>query len=157
MDTDFTIRYEAPASKRGAFRASVPGLQVALPGGVLCQVKDLSAGGVGFSAPQGEVLAADSELQIDLLVADKLYVGALTTRIVRVTPEGTVACSFGELSRSQEMRLDKLVLEMQKRLIALRKAKEAAEIAKETASCASGGACDEKNAKETEPIILDVP
>lgn len=148
-EMDFNIRYDASQSRRGAFRASVPGVFVILPSGARCPVKDLSVGGAGFACPEGaDRPEQGSEIVVQLMVADKLYISDLAVRVVRVAEHGMVACAFAQPTRNQEFRLDKLVLEMQKRSIALRKAKEA------TDARSSAG---QNNDADIKPIVLDVP
>lgn len=121
---DFDIDLQTSAQHRGAFRATIPGLSIRLPSGETCTAKDLSVGGAGFVPPPSLHLHKDQVLMLDILVADHLYVQGLESVVARVSPEA-VACAFQNLTRTQEIRLDKLVLETQKRLIARRKAEEA--------------------------------
>lgn len=122
---DFNITFQALVGNRGSYRATIPGLTVRLGTGQICEARDLSAGGVGFTLPDGCSLVEGQLLVLDILVADRLYIQALEATAVRVYG-GMVASAFRQLSRTQEARLDKLVLETQKRLIARRKAQTAA-------------------------------
>ena len=64
----------------------------------------------------------------DLLLNKRLFLGDLKGKVMRViTEKGIIGCNFDGMERRQEIKLDKLVLEVQKRLIELRKAKRDAE------------------------------
>lgn len=116
-----TIQYES-LGPRSAFRATLPGLMIGLPTGQQIQLKDLSAGGLSFELPRAEsVLVPGSVVRANLLIADNLYLEGLPCRIVRIAANNLVAAAFDNLSLQQEARIDKLVLEIQKRLIAQRK------------------------------------
>ena len=56
-----------------------------------------------------------------------MSLGDLKAKVMRVLDRGIIGCNFLTMERRQEIKLDKLVLEVQKRLIELRKAKRAAE------------------------------
>lgn len=120
---DFDISFHTVVGQRGAYRAAIPGLTIRLADGTQHVANDLSAGGVGFSPPEGRAFHVGKEILLDILVADHLYIQGLECVIVRERPNA-VACAFRGLSRIQETRLDKLVLETQKRLIARRKLEE---------------------------------
>ena len=131
MDEDrFNIIYPTHHSLRGAFRTSLPGLSILLYCGKEYAVRDLSSGGIGFVADPGvsaaEGLVPGSVQSLTLCVGGKPYITQLMGKVVRVTLEGIVAMAFEGLDRTKELRLDKLVLEIQKRLIAKRKAEDAA-------------------------------
>ncbi|UZP67860.1 PilZ domain-containing protein [Desulfovibrio mangrovi] len=109
-------------SARRAFRAQVPGLegwfadrQKGYP------IKDISATGFAIldetrSFKQGE------SLQMDLFIKQRLYVGEIPCQVVRALENGIVGFDFLPLDRRQEARIDKLVLEVQKRSIANKQA-----------------------------------
>ncbi len=144
---DFDFRYDEKQNGRGSFRASVPGLSVVSASGVRCAVKDVSVSGVGFVCDAGRIAAEPgSILVLNLMLGNKLYISGLEARVVRVTDQGVVACTFVNRTRNQEMRLDKLMLEMQKKIIALRKAKEEA----------ARAAAQQRKSDPTKPIVLDV-
>lgn len=121
---DFDIGFYNIVGQRGAYRATIPGLSVKLPCGTTSPARDISAGGVGFTPPAGMTYSSGQVLVLDFLVADHLFIQGLESVVVRADAN-SVACSFRLLSRAQEVKLDKLVLETQKRLIARRKAEEA--------------------------------
>ena len=108
-------------SLRKAFRTKVPGLMVRFQAlKKAFDVKDLSATGYaildsdkGFK--EGQVVEAD------LLINKKLFLRGVKSEIMRVLDNGIVGINFIELERQKQVKLDKLVLEVQKRLIELRK------------------------------------
>lgn len=127
-DWEETLDFSLPGHEefsRRAFRACVPGLDVLLSDRrAIFPVRDVSAVGLAFAASPGLFREGDA-LSLDLLVSGHLFIAALEARTVRITADGVVGCSFVALDRRQEERLDKLVLEVQKRMVALRKAAEA--------------------------------
>ncbi|QGY41518.1 PilZ domain-containing protein [Pseudodesulfovibrio cashew] len=121
MGFDLELSTNSDGQLRQAFRTKVPGLTVRFAGmdGVL-EVKDLSA--TGFAVlDSGRGFSEGGNLVCDLLINSKLFLGELKARVIRVLDNGIVGINFEELSRQQQAKLDKLVLEVQKRLIALRK------------------------------------
>lgn len=102
--------------QREAYRVSVPGLTVRLPQGTSYAVNDLSATGMSLEAGSGSFVEG-STLLFDLLIAGRLYLGALRCKIVRCTDDGLIACRFMDLAHQNEIKLNKLVLELQKRKI----------------------------------------
>jgi len=106
---------------RKAFRTKVPGLTARFPAlDRIFEVKDLSATGFavldpakGFKEGQG--------VDVDLLINKKLFLAAATAQVMRVLDNGIVGINFLDLERQKQVKLDKLVLEVQKRLIELRK------------------------------------
>lgn len=103
--------------KRNAFRATLPGLTAALNNGSSqrYRVDDVSAGGLSFDAP-GLELARGTEVTVNLFLADRLFAAEISARVMRVET-GQIAVAFKSLDRQQELRIDKLVLETQKRAI----------------------------------------
>ncbi|MCM0755139.1 PilZ domain-containing protein [Desulfovibrio aminophilus] len=109
---------------RKAFRTRVPGLLIRVAdSGKEYQVKDLSASGFAI-LEEARVFKEGQAFEFDLLLARKLFLSQIKGRVMRVLDNGIVGCNFQDLDRRQEMKLDKLVLEVQKRLIELRKAKK---------------------------------
>lgn len=108
--------------ERQAYRTVVPGLVARVSGtdGAF-PVDNVSAGGIAMLAP-GNDFAAGESLTLDLLLLGTPYIIALPARVVRLGVDGLVGCAFSPLDLRQEARLDKLILEVQKRLIAWRKA-----------------------------------
>lgn len=111
------------SSSRGAFRTSLPGLAVRIEGyeGTF-SVKDFSVNGLAFTSGD-ETFEKDKELDLDLILGQKELLTDLKVKVVRDIGEGLMGCTFIELDRYQEQRLDKLVLEVQKHMILLRKKK----------------------------------
>ena len=82
-------------------------------------VSDLSIGGVCMVVPDGLFLK-DEKFIATLLIAEKEYLTNLETIVVRSFAH-ECACLFLNISKRQELKLDKLVLAMQKHLIAQQK------------------------------------
>ncbi|HMM37947.1 MAG TPA: PilZ domain-containing protein [Desulfovibrio sp.] len=122
---DFDVRLPNDDDQlRKAFRTRVPGLLVRIAGsGKEYQVKDLSASGFAI-LEEAKVFKEGQPFEFDLLLARKLFLSQVKGRVMRILDNGIVGCNFQDLDRRQEMKLDKLVLEVQKRLIELRKAKK---------------------------------
>lgn len=118
---DFNVSLpDAEEKLRKAFRTRVPGLTARfLELDVTLPVKDLSATGFAVEGEAG--MTEGSEHTIDLLLNDKLFLGDIRSTVIRTMDNGIVGLNFGTLDRRKQQRLDKLVLEVQKRLIALRK------------------------------------
>jgi hypothetical protein len=60
-------------------------------------------------------------LEVDFVLGDKLLLAKAGVQVVRTTSDGLIGCMFSDLTLKQEAKLDKLVLEVQKRMISLRK------------------------------------
>jgi len=126
---DFDIKMDGDDKLRQAFRTRVPGLDVRIitkAGPQDFPVSDISALGFAFTdSPRNYSLGM--VFSFDLLLGKRLFLGNLKGKVMRVLDRGIIGCNFEEMERRQEIKLDKLVLEVQKRLIALRKAKREAE------------------------------
>jgi len=126
---DFDIKVDEEDKLRQAYRTRVPGLDIRIntkKGPLDFPVSDISASGFAFEDnPRG--YSSGLEFTFDLLLSKKLFLGDLKAKVMRVLDRGIIGCNFMEMDRRQEIKLDKLVLEVQKRLIELRKAKRAAE------------------------------
>ncbi|MES9994892.1 PilZ domain-containing protein [Desulfovibrio aminophilus] len=122
---DFDVRLPNDDDQlRKAFRTRVPGLLIRIAeSGKEYQVKDLSASGFAI-LEEAKVFKEGQPFEFDLLLARKLFLSQVKGRVMRILDNGIVGCNFQDLDRRQEMKLDKLVLEVQKRLIELRKAKK---------------------------------
>lgn len=121
---DFEINMpEEDERLRKAFRTKVPGLTVRFSGtGRVLEVMDLSAS--GFAVMDKELgLAEKQTCEVDLLIKNRLFIGGASAMAMRVLDNGIVGLNFVDLDRQKQIKLDKLVLEVQKRLIALRKKK----------------------------------
>ncbi len=119
-ELSFTMAGDAEGTQRRAFRAKIPGLGVHVAAtGKTYEVADVSAMGLAFFAQGG--FTADTSIEFDLLINKKVFIQALHAKVMRILDNGLVGCNFENMDRRQEVRLDKLVLEVQKRMIALRK------------------------------------
>lgn len=106
---------------RKAFRTKVPGLTVRFPAlSKVYEVKDLSATGYAVLEP-AKTFKEGQTLDAELLINKKLFLSGVASVIMRVLENGIVGINFVELDRKKQAKLDKLVLEVQKRLIELRK------------------------------------
>jgi hypothetical protein len=116
--------------RRRAFRAEPPALYARI-GGLdgYFRVNDISAGGLNLQPDQSDLRAGDI-VPLDVLIAGRRYLSGLHAEVVRATP-AEAALAFRNLSRRQELKLDKLVLEMQKRAIAHLKSEREAQEAKQ--------------------------
>jgi hypothetical protein len=124
MDFDFTI--EGDDHPRRAFRARVVGLGVRVHSRDRdYPVKDISATGLGLLDETRGFRQGES-LVVDLEIHGRPFLRDLPATVVRVHDSGIVGLDFTKLDPKVEQRLDKLVLEIQKRLIDLRKARELA-------------------------------
>ncbi|HEU6437008.1 MAG TPA: PilZ domain-containing protein [Nitratidesulfovibrio sp.] len=120
-DFNFTLPSDIEGERR-AYRTSVPGLAASVAGkdGTF-PVENVSAVGIAMHAP-GHAFAEGEDLRLDLLILGRPYITALPARVVRLEGAALVGCEFTAPDFWQEARLDKLVLEVQKRMIAQRKA-----------------------------------
>ncbi len=118
---DYDIKLTSQEVRRGAYRTRVPGLTAKLEN---CDteftVKDLSVSGLGIIDAASH-LKEGQTTTVDLFISKRLYLKGVPCSVLRVLDNGTVGLMFEKLERRQEVRLDKLVLEVQKRLIALKK------------------------------------
>ena len=106
---------------RKAFRTKVPGLNVRFPAlKKVYEVKDLSATGFAILEPE-KVFKEGQTLDAELLIKTKLFLKDVPCIVMRVLDNGIIGINFVDLERQKQAKLDKLVLEVQKRLIALRK------------------------------------
>ena len=121
---DLLLKVDEGDLKRAAFRAAIPGLEMReRQSGRSYAVKDISATGLGVSDPE-KSLNQGVRYEVDLLINRKPYIEGVAVKVVRQTQSGTAEVVFDVLDRRQEASLDKLILEVQKRLIALRKKKQ---------------------------------
>jgi hypothetical protein len=124
---DFTFELEGELSRRAAHRERVRGLTVLLEdSGEVYVVHDVSASGLALVDPERK-LAAGRVCQMTLAIGQKTLVSGFPATVVRDNGQGLSGLAFGKLSLRQEAWLDKLVLEIQKRRINLRKARDVAE------------------------------
>lgn len=119
----FDINLPDEDKQRQAFRTKVPGFNARFEGvqGEF-PVKDLSATGFAIS-DETQAFAEGKDYVVTLLLKEKTFIAKVDTRAMRVMGNGLVGFNFQNIDRRQQIKLDKLVLEVQKRLIALKKAK----------------------------------
>jgi len=122
MDFEISIP-EDEEQLRKAFRTKVPGLKARFPEQKrVLDVMDLSA--TGFAVLDAEKSFSEKQtVEVELLINKKLFLRGISALVMRVLDNGIVGLNFVDLERQKQIKLDKLVLEVQKRLIALRKKK----------------------------------
>ena len=123
---DVTFELEGERCRRAAFRERVRGLTARLEDGGEFVVHDISAAGVALVDVEGK-LPSGRQCRLTLAIGQKDLVSGLPATVVRAAGQGMVGLAFGQLSLRQEAWLDKMVLEIQKRRINLRKARGPAE------------------------------
>ncbi len=138
-DFDFTLPSDVEGERR-AYRTSVPGLEASVAGkdGTF-PVENVSAVGIAMHV-SGHAFAEGENLRVDLLIQGKPYITALPAKVVRLGEGSLVGCEFASPDFWQESRLDKLVLEVQKRMIAQRKAESEKRDAQAAGQLRDGGA-----------------
>ena len=113
----FTIAPNSPR-RRGRYRVATRGLSMYLDDVEQAfDIGDLSSSGCNLRAP-AELLAVGRIFDCDLQIGNTGYLTDLKLKVVRHIAGNSVACVFQGLSRQQEITLDKLLLEIQKRGIA---------------------------------------
>lgn len=121
-ELSFSIAGDEQGAQRRAFRAKIPGLTVFIPAlGETLEVMDVSAMGLAFQAKDMTTFKAGEQVEFDLLINKKVFIPKLHAKVMRVLENSLIGCNFESMERRQEVKLDKLVLEVQKRMIALRK------------------------------------
>jgi len=114
---DFHIALQSP-HQRERYRVVTRGLSLYLDD--LAQtfaIHDLSSSGCSLHT-QTELLVVNRIFDGDLHIGNTSYLTHLTIKVVRHIANSYVACTFQAMSRRQEIMLDKLLLEIQKRNIA---------------------------------------
>lgn len=147
-DLSLHLPDDGPSSRhRSRFRVVSEGVSARLawperPDGGLdsFDVDDISAGGLYMRSPAG-MFEVGQNIVLDVLVLGRCCVGGLKAHVVRSTENGC-AVAFEELSRNQELRLDKIVLEMQKRGIAQLKKEQLEEEARRAREEVAPVECD---------------
>ena len=119
---DFSILFEEKGEqRRRGVRVRFPGLAVWIPERkAFYPVDDLSTFGICFRDEE-KTFSLGQEVLLDILIQGKTWISGLKAKVVGVRKEVLVACNFEELSAPQEIRMDKLSLEIQKRWIDHRK------------------------------------
>ncbi len=107
---------------RRAYRTYVPGLEAYVhERGRGFVIKDLSAFGMGIQVQDKDRFSVNETFTFDLMLNKKLFLSGIRAKVMRIAADKLAGCSFEAMDKRMEARLDKLVLEVQKRLISLRK------------------------------------
>lgn len=118
---DYDVNFEGRYTGRDAYRTRLPGLVAQLADdGREYEVLNLSASGVALKS-EGRSFAREELLVFDLVLSGVRILKGARAKVVRVLGRELAGCDFVGLSREEESRLDKLILEVQKRLISARK------------------------------------
>jgi hypothetical protein len=121
---DFSVDYpgeDYQEYKRRAVRVHLPGLSVWIPKrDASYPVVDLSTFGLAFK-DESKSHRVEEGILLDVHVQGKVWIAGLEAKIVAIRDDILVACTFPNMSRLQEQRMDKLSLEIQKRWIRNRK------------------------------------
>ncbi len=121
---DFSVEYSAEGHldhHRRAVRVHLPGLTVwVLERKAFYPVVDLSTFGLAFK-DESKSFQSGQTFTVDVHVQGKVWVAGLEANIVTIRGGILVACTFPNMSKLQEQRMDKLSLEIQKRWIKIRK------------------------------------
>jgi len=114
---DFYIEEHA-GHPRGSYRVAADGLTLYLDDvAQTFDIRDISSSGCSLRAP-AELFAVGRIFNSDLHIGGAKYLMGLTIKVIRHIDNNSAACVFHALSRRQEIMLDKLLLEIQKRGIA---------------------------------------
>ena len=114
---DFHITQNSP-QQRGSYRVAAYGLSLYLDDVAQSfAIRDLSSSGCSLHAP-ADLFTIGRIFSGDLHVGDTNYLVDLRLKVIRHITGSSIACSIQTLSRRQEIMLDKLLLEIQKRSIA---------------------------------------
>lgn len=114
-------------NKRRAYRVNVLGLRVYIPEREESYpARDLSAVGMCIMASEGSFQWGEV-FECEIFMEDQSFVSGLYAKVQRLLPDGQVGVSFEELDPRNEARLDKLVLETQKRMIDQKRARESSQ------------------------------
>ncbi|MDQ7032135.1 MAG: PilZ domain-containing protein [Desulfonauticus sp.] len=126
---NFTIKYNPKhQSKRRCFRIRANKFKIVIDNHTY-QVRDLSSTGVSFWKNGFPSFQKGASLEGMLLIKDKPLLKA-KLRVVREDKD-FIACEFEGLTRRDVLKLDKIVLEVQKRYLAKLKMKRFKELKQE--------------------------
>ncbi|TVQ98000.1 MAG: PilZ domain-containing protein [Desulfovibrionales bacterium] len=121
---DFHIDYPDDATRkhqRRGVRVHLPGLTAwVLERDAVFSITDLSTFGLAFNDATTS-FQVGQEMHVDVHVHGKVWIAGLEAKVVAVRDGALVACAFPNMTRFQELRMDKLILEIQKRWIKIRK------------------------------------
>ena len=124
MGADFDFHYTGPENKnRVTYRVSIQDALVHIEGHAApYALSNISASGLAFYAPDAGFNHGE-ELIADITGKKRGFLKGLKLEIVRVNrKEGIVACKMVDLDSDNEALIDKLVLEVQKRELARKRA-----------------------------------
>ncbi len=107
--------------QRLAYRTAVHGIEARIAGKQVQPVVDISVSGCAFQISNGFATHEGDVFPIQLEVKGRAIITNLRAKVIRITPRGVAACNFVNLGERQEYALDKLVLEIQKRIIEKKK------------------------------------
>lgn len=111
---------------RKAFRVEPPSSVVVVISGIeaVYKIRDISFLGVAIETKHADDFHIGQILKINVLLGQYIFLNNLSAEVVRVLPEeGLIGCAFPVLTPSEELRLTKLVLEIQKEYIRRDKSK----------------------------------
>lgn len=157
-----SVNLEQPDGAQGAggrrsYRATLPGLTAVVAGRAF-PVNDISSGGMCVTMPGGR-LSKGQALQFDLFIASRLFLKDVHTKLVRASAT-ECAFVFENLVSQQEMKLDKLILELQKReIIRQRQARDAEKAAANAPRAPQAGSAQQsgKGGGGNAPITINLP
>jgi hypothetical protein len=113
---DFHVALNSPR-QRGRYRVTAQGLSLHLDDvGQTFPLRDFSSTGCNLCAPAGG-LTVGRIFNGTLYIGGAGYLADIKVMVVRHVAGNSVACIFRALTRQQEIMLDKLLLEIQKRRI----------------------------------------
>lgn len=116
------IDFDGEVKPRGAFRIEAPGLVAHVRGVGTFVVRDVSVKGLCL-VDAAELVGRTETFDCDLELSGKMIITGLPARTAWQGDEGEVGLSFENLPLRRELLVDKLVLDMQKRLIAQKKSR----------------------------------
>ena len=121
---DFHIERYHAGYQRGCYRIAAGGLSVHLDDPAQTFDLDvLSANGCSLRAPS-DMFAVGRILNGDLYIGNTRYLANLRLKVIRHVADNIIACGFSALNSRQEIMLDRLLLEMQKRDITIHAKRE---------------------------------
>ena len=125
MGVDFDFQYIGPENKgRVTYRVTLQDALVRIVGQDKPYVlSNISASGLAFYVPSDATFRVGQEFVADITGKKRRFLDGLKLEVVRVDrQEGVVACKMIDLDSDNEALIDKLVLEVQKRELARKRA-----------------------------------
>ncbi|WP_045215280.1 PilZ domain-containing protein [Desulfonatronovibrio magnus] len=127
------IDYES-SSPRKAYRVAVPNLKAKIKNmPEEFPALDISAGGMALSLSHMKEHGLEEGLEVELsiLIKNRVFLDEIKGKIVKID-DNMAACQFSEITLRQEARLDKLILEVQKKMLEFHRKKKENETKQET-------------------------